>query len=242
MSKLTIVRLYHELLGTYGDQGNAEVLIHRARARGIDVELLEVAPLQPVPTSGDIYLIGGGEDGPQTAALEMLRADGGLSTAVDSGAAVLAVCAGFQLLGTSLPNPDGVTIDGLGLVDAHTIYTDDARCVGELFVTPFDDESGPMYTGFENHQGRTKIGSSMQPLGWVRAGFGNGLPGEAMGSRIPEGVVNGRVIGTYMHGPALARNPELADRILGSVAGTLTPYRDECAQAFAEQRRLALPQ
>lgn len=241
MSKLTIVRLYHELLGTYGDQGNAEVLMHRARARDIDVELLEVAPRQPLPTSGDIYLIGGGEDGPQTAALEMLRTDGGLHKAVDAGAAVLAVCAGFQLLGTSLPNPDGVTIDGLGLVDAHTIYTDDPRCVGELFVIPVDDESAAMYTGFENHQGRTQIGASMQPLGWVQAGFGNGIPGESTGSRIPEGVVNGRVVGTYMHGPVLARNPELADRILGSVAGSLTPYLDEHAEAFAQQRRAAFP-
>lgn len=241
MSKLTIVRLYHELLGTYGDQGNAEVLIHRARARGIDAELLEVAPRQAVPTSGEIYLIGGGEDGPQTAALEMLRADGGLHTAVDAGAAVLAVCAGFQLLGTSLPNPDGVTIEGLGLVDAHTIYTADPRCVGELFVTPANDESAPMYTGFENHQGRTQIGSCMQPLGWVQSGFGNGLPGDSTGSRIPEGVVNGRVIGTYMHGPVLARNPELADRILESVLGSLSAYLDEQAQAFAEQRRAALP-
>ena len=245
MSKLTIVRLYHELLGTYGDQGNAEVLMHRARGRNFEVELIEVAPRQPVPTTGDVYLIGGGEDGPQTAALEMLRVDGGLHQAVNGGAAVLAVCAGFQLLGTSLPNQDGVTIDGLGLVDASTVYTDDPRCVGELFVSPVDDESTSLYTGFENHQGRTQIGAGMTPLGWVVSGFGNGLPGEEpsemVSARIPEGVVNGRVIGTYMHGPVLARNPELADRILGSVAGTLAPFEDDFASEFAAQRRRALP-
>lgn len=241
MSKLTIVRLYHELLGTYGDQGNAEVLMHRARGRNFEVELIEVAPRQPVPTKGDIYLIGGGEDGPQSAALEMLRIDGGLHQAVNGGAAVLAVCAGFQLLGTSLPNHDGVTIDGLGLVDASTIYTDDPRCVGELFVSPVDDESTSLYTGFENHQGRTQIGADMTPLGWVVSGSGNGLPSEESSARIPEGVVNGRVIGTYMHGPVLARNPELADRILTSVVGVLAPLEDHFATGFAVERRLALP-
>jgi len=241
MSKLTIVRLYHDLLGTYGDQGNAEVLMHRARGRNLDVELVEVAPRQSVPTSADIYLIGGGEDGPQTAALEMLRVDGGLHKAVNGGAAVLAVCAGFQLLGTSLPNQDGVAIDGLGLVDASTVYTDDPRCVGELFVAPVDDDSTALYTGFENHQGRTQIGAGMTPLGWVVSGFGNGLPGAEAGARIPEGIVNGRVIGTYMHGPVLARNPELADRILASVAGVLAPLSDDFASGFAAERRSALP-
>ena len=239
MSKLTIVRLYHDLLGTYGDQGNAEVLIHRAKARNLNVDLVEVAPEQPVPTSGDIYLIGGGEDGPQSAALAMLHADGGLSRAVDSGAAVLAVCAGFQLIGTSLPNADGHIIDGLGLVDAHTIYTDDSRCVGELFVTPASDESGLLLTGFENHQGRTQLGVGAQPLGWVVSGYGNGLPVDGSGPRIPEGVVNGRVIGTYMHGPVLARNPQLADQILSSVVGTLASFEDGHADAFAAERRAA---
>jgi CobQ-like glutamine amidotransferase family enzyme len=169
----------------------------------------------------------------------MLRADGGLRTAVDAGAAVLAVCAGFQLIGTSLPGAQGITIEGLGLVDAHTVYTDDPRCVGELFVAPAMDESAPMYTGFENHQGRTQIGQGMQPLGWVLSGFGNGLPTDTSQGRIPEGVVDGRVIGTYMHGPVLARNPELADQILASVAGELAPYGDSFAQDFAYERRQA---
>ena len=101
---LTIVRLYHDLLGTYGDQGNAEILVHRARARNLAVELVEVTPGMPVPRSGDIYLLGGGEDGPQSAALEMLKADGGLNFAAAGGATVLAICAGFQIIGESLPS------------------------------------------------------------------------------------------------------------------------------------------
>ena len=118
---LVIVRLYHDLLGTYGDQGNAEILMHRAKARSIDVELVEVTPGMSVPRSGDVYLLGGGEDGPQAAALEMLKQDGGLAYAAAGGATVLAICAGFQIIGESLPSSEGVATAGLGLVDAHTI-------------------------------------------------------------------------------------------------------------------------
>ena len=244
MSKLTIVRLYHDLLGTYGDQGNAEVLIHRAKARGVHVELVEVAPHDKVPTAGDIYLLGGGEDGPQTIALEMLRKDSGLNRAVDNGAVVLAVCAGFQLIGTSLPDSEGTIVSGLGLVDAATIYTSEPRCVGELFVRSAEAPTDVLLTGFENHQGRTQIGSTMQPLGWVESGFGNGLPqvgstGE-FANQIPEGVVHGKVIGTYMHGPVLARNPQLADQLLESVVGQLAPFTDEIAEGFAQERRDAI--
>ena len=240
MSKLTLVRLYHELLGTYGDQGNAEVLMYRAKARGHSVQLVEVAPHEQVPTSGDVYLLGGGEDGPQAIALDMLHKNSGLNRAVENGAAVLAVCAGFQLIGTSLPDSEGNIVAGLGLVDASTIYTDDPRCVGELFVTPADDAAGLLLTGFENHQGRTQIGSTMQPLGWVESGFGNGLLQAESDGQVPEGIVHGKVIGTYMHGPVLARNPQLADRILESIVGKLDPFSDPLAEAFAQERREAI--
>jgi len=240
MSKLSIVRLYHDLLGTYGDQGNAEVLMHRARARRLDVDIIEIAPNEHVPTSGDIYLLGGGEDGPQAIALDMLRKDSGLNRAVGNGAAVLAVCAGFQLIGTSLPDREGNIVAGLGLVEAATIYTDDPRCVGELFVTPADDSLGPLLTGFENHQGRTQIGSTMQPLGWVESGFGNGLHQADSSGKIPEGIIHGKVIGTYMHGPVLARNPQLADHLIQSVVGSLASFDDPFAEAFAQERRDAI--
>ncbi len=235
---LTIVRLYHDLLGTYGDQGNAEVLMYRARARDIQVDLIEVAPHEPVPRSGDIYLLGGGEDGPQTAALEMLSKDGGLNTAVDNGATVFAVCAGFQLIGSRLPNASGIPIDGLGLVDAETIYTGDPRSVGELVITYNGQLDEPVLTGFENHQGLTILGSGIQPLGTVLRGIGNGRDGADCKS--PEGVHHGRVFGTYMHGPALVRNPQLADEVLASAVGQLTPFNDEFAEALAAERRHTL--
>ena len=229
---LTIVRLYHDLLGTYGDQGNAEVLVHRAKAREIPVELVEVTPGMTVPTSGDIYLLGGGEDGPQTAALELLRADGGLNLAVTSGAALFTVCAGFQLIGSSLPGADGETISGLGIVDVHTVYTSAPRSVGELVCQPTRSHL-PLLTGFENHQGLTELGPEMQPLGMVKRGIGNGFAGA-------EGVWHGKIIGTYMHGPALVRNPELADVLLASAVGDLVEFHDPYADALASERRKTL--
>lgn len=237
---LVIVRLYHELLGTYGDQGNAEILMHRARARDIEVTLLEVCAHQDIPTVGDIYLLGGGEDGPQTAALEMLKKDGGLNQAVDRGASVFAVCAGFQIIGSTLPSAEGFTVDGLGLVDVHTIYDDSARSVGEVVIDLWQDgqPSGQLLTGFENHQGFTRLGEGVLPLGNVLRGIGNGIAVSQCPK--PEGVRQGKIFGTYMHGPAFARNPELADLVLSSAVGDLTPFEDTWANNLAAERRNTL--
>lgn len=229
---LTIVRLYHDLLGTYGDQGNAEILCYRARARGIQVELIEVNPGEPTPRSADIYLLGGGEDGPQLAALEMLRGDGGLKYAAAGGATVFAVCAGFQIIGESLPGNGGESISGLSLIDAHTHYPKTVRSVGELVIAP--SRGGlPILTGFENHQGFTQLGSEMPALGRTISGVGNGF-------NATEGVWHGNVIGTYMHGPALARNPELADSVLQCAVGFIAKFEDESANSFAQERRETL--
>jgi CobQ-like glutamine amidotransferase family enzyme len=230
---LVIVRLYHDLLGTYGDQGNAEVLIHRAKARGIDVELVEVTPGMAIPRQGNLYLLGGGEDGPQTASLDLMKKDGGLSAAVQAGATVFAVCAGFQVIGTTLPGQDGKIIDGLGLIDAKTIVNAAPRSVGELVVQP-TNESLPILTGFENHQGLTDIADDVTPLGKVLSGIGNGF-------NQTEGVWHGNIVGTYLHGPGLARNPELADALIENATGTsLGLLQDRFADEFANERRMTL--
>lgn len=236
---LTVVRLYHDLLSTYGDQGNAEVLLYRASGRGVAGTLVEVGPYDAVPDSGDIYLLGGGEDGPQAIALELLAKDGGLSRAVDKGAAVLAVCAGFQIIGTTLPGAAGVIVDGLGLVDAVTEYDARPRSVGDVVVRFHGEIGEPILTGFENHQGVTRIGTGMVPLGHVERGVGNGLDDSDGWSRV-EGVRHGNVIGTYMHGPVLARNPQLADLLLTSAVGDLVPFDDPWADALAAERRATL--
>jgi lipid II isoglutaminyl synthase (glutamine-hydrolysing) len=205
--------VYPELLGTYGDRGNGVVLVQRLRWRGHDAELVEIAAGEPIPDSLDVYLFGGGEDDPQVMASAGMRASrGAIERARAGGAAILAVCAGFQLIGHSYEAADGTMIDGLGLVDAVT-RAGPNRLIGELVVEP--DPPLPVLTGFENHGGRTTLGPAERPLGRVLSRNGSG--GDT------EGLLGERLIGTYMHGPVLPRNPALADHILSWVVGVLEP-------------------
>lgn len=202
-----IVLIYQSLLGIYGDRGNATVLVKRAQWRGFEPELIVVEPGDPVPDNGHVYLLGGGEDGAQTSAVRLLKADGGLHRAVDAGAAVLAVCAGYQIMGTTFTVGEREeVIDGLGLLDVET-RRGPQRAVGEI-LTRWNGRTGDdaLLTGFENHGGFTTLGSSASPLATVEIGVGNGDG--------TEGAVQGKVIGTYPHGPLLARNPALADHLL----------------------------
>lgn len=211
---LTVVLVYPGLLGTYGDRGNAAALAWRGRWLGVEVDLLVVAPGEPVPRLGDIYLLGGAEDEAQVAAVDLLRADGGLHDAVARGAQLLAVCAGYQVLGESFP-AGGRQQAGLGLLDVRTVRSDEPRAVGELVAVPAsgleDLDRLPVLTGYENHAGRTELGAAARPLARVASGVGNGD-----GS---EGAVMGTVLATYLHGPVLARNPALADLLLGRAVG-----------------------
>jgi CobQ-like glutamine amidotransferase family enzyme len=212
-SAVRVGLVYPELLGTYGDRGNAVVLVQRLQWRGHDAELVEVAAGEPIPDSLDVYLFGGGEDDPQVMASAGMRASrGAIERAHDAGAGVLAVCAGFQLIGHSYEAADATIIDGLGLVDAVT-RAGPNRLIGELVVEP--DPPLPVLTGFENHGGRTTLGPGERPLGRVVARNGNG--------DTVEGVVAERLIGTYMHGPVLPRNPALADYILSWIVDDLEP-------------------
>ncbi|MDQ6928194.1 MAG: glutamine amidotransferase [Actinomycetota bacterium] len=233
---VSIVLLYPELLGTYGDGGNAAVLAERLRWRGIRTELVEVTAGEAAPTSGDVYLMGGGEDGPQALAVKELRASGALEAAVDGGAAVLAVCAGYQVLGREFLGPDGRPNAGLGLLDCSTARGKGPRRVGEIVVEPAPILGLPPLTGYENHAGVTSLGAGAQPLGAVVVGHGNDT---GDGS---EGIVTGHVAGTYLHGPVLARNPALADLLLSWVAGPLDPIDDaEVEDLRAERMRAATP-
>lgn len=209
-SNLRIGLVFPELLGTYGDRGNALVLLQRARWRGIDAEIVEIGASEAIPDSLDIYLLGGGEDAPQMAASEGLRASAAaLGRARTSGAVVLAICAGFQLIGTTYVDADGTVLDGLGLVDAET-RSGAPRCIGECVVEPDASLDLPLVTGFENHGGRTTLGSDVRAFGRVVAGQGNAVDGV-------DGALGERLIGTYLHGPVLPRNVALADRLLGWV-------------------------
>jgi CobQ-like glutamine amidotransferase family enzyme len=218
VADLAVVLVYPDLLGTYGDAGNARILVERLRWRGIGADLVTVRLGEPVPSTCELYVLGGGEDRPQALAAAELRATGALSGAVDRGAAVLAVCAGVQVVGTRFLTADGVC-DGIGLVDLQTERALPARAVGELAVDPDPALGLPRLSGYENHAGATRLGPALRPLGRVVRGVGNGDGGH------DDGFVSGRVLGTYLHGPVLARNPEVADLLLTWVVGDLAPLR-----------------
>jgi len=216
-SQLRLVWVYPDLLSTYGDRGNLLVLQRRAQLRGLAVESVEVNSDQSVPQQGDIYLLGGGEDLPQILAARRLAADGGLAAAAARGAVVFAVCAGYQVIGTQFGGVEGEPVAGLSIIDIAS-GRGDRRGVGEI-VADVDPELGvDRLTGFENHQGVTRIGPDARPLARLSLGVGNGDG--------TEGVYAGKVLGTYLHGPALVRNPSLADLLLRWVTGALPPLSD----------------
>ena len=227
---VSIALLFPELLGTYGDGGNAAVLAQRLRWRDIPAEVVTVTAGEAVPTSCQIYLMGGGEDGPQALAVRELRASQALPRALDAGAAVMAVCAGYQLLGRQFLGPDGSPHAGLGLLDCSTSRGKGPRRVGELVVEADPALGLPALTGYENHAGVTALGPDAQPLGRVLVGHGND------GGDGTEGVVSGHVLGTYLHGPVLARNPALADLVLSWVLGPLEPLDDPEVEALRAER------
>ncbi|MGZ4711570.1 MAG: type 1 glutamine amidotransferase [Acidimicrobiia bacterium] len=230
-SHVRVGLVYPELLGTYGDRGNAVVLVERCRRRGIGAELVEVEAGTPVPDSLDVYLFGGGEDDAQVMAAAGMRSSrAAVDRARAGGAVIFAVCAGYQLLGSSYEASDGDILDGLGLADIET-RAGEGRLIGECVVEPTGAPGLPTLTGFENHGGRTSLGPAATALGKVTVGHGNGVAGV-------DGVLGDRMLGTYLHGPVLPRNPALADHLLGWVVGTraLTPLDDHLPDALRAER------
>ena len=224
-SRLSIALILPEILGTYGDNGNATILAQRARWRGIDAEIIPVPLGDPVPATCDIYTLGGGEDTAQILGVKHLREDGTLAQVT---APIFAICAGFQILGTTF-HAGGRTVEGLGLIDCETTSLNKKRAIGELqSISPL--LTGPA-TGFENHMGATHLGPDAQPFGRVTRGVGN------TDAHDVEGAIQNNVIATYMHGPALARNPELADLLLQRATGLeLQPLKlDEVDQLRRER-------
>jgi CobQ-like glutamine amidotransferase family enzyme len=230
--RIKIVWIYPDLLSTYGDQGNCLVLERRAALRGITTRTLHVRSDEAVPVDGDIYLLGGGEDRPQILAAERLRADGGLARAAEYGSVVFAVCAGYQLLGTEFGGEEGQPVEGLGLLEMRS-GRGTKRAVGEIAGSVDAALGLPDITGFENHQGVTHLGAGVRPLAKTIVGIGNG-DGH-------EGAHRDHIVGTYMHGPALVRNPALADLLLRWAVGRdLEPIDDSWAGKLREERLRAV--
>jgi lipid II isoglutaminyl synthase (glutamine-hydrolysing) len=205
-----------DVMGTYGDGGNAAVLRQRLRLRGIAAEIVEVTLTDPVPDSLDLYTLGGAEDYAQRLATKHLIRYPGLQRAASRGAPVLAICAAIQVLGHWYETSAGERVDGVGLLDLTT-SPQPTRTIGEVVSAPLLPGLTAPLTGFENHRGGTTLGEAAAPLGAVKKGAGN-----RVGDGI-DGAVQGSVFATYMHGPCLARNPDLADVLLRKVVGELTP-------------------
>lgn len=228
-----------DVMGTYGDDGNSLVLRQRLKWRGYDAEIVRITLADEVPDSCDLYTVGGGEDAAQKLASRHLSASPGLQRAVQRGAPVLAICAGMQVFGEWFVVSDGSRAPGLGLLDVTTT-PQATRSIGELVVSPQVSGLSQPLTGFENHMGATVLGPDAAPLGRVTSGVGNGVPA---GEQVPaggfvEGVVQGSIIATYMHGPALARNPELADLLLCRALGvdSLPPVEVPAVEQLRRER------
>lgn len=207
---LTIVTLLPSLLNTNGDAENGAVLARRATWAGLDARVVAVESPHDLPPHVDAIVVGSGTDasldGARTALLAFhddLRRWG------TEGVPILAVGTGWELLSWGIELPDGTGIEGLGILPGRAVPHLDGRITGDLVVA--ERGSGDLLVGFENHA-RAYVGAEGSPLGRVRAGQGN-----AQGSG-QEGVVMGDVIGTHLHGPVLAKNPALADRMLTTMA------------------------
>src|SRR3954447_26373415 len=229
--KIVVGHLYPEYLNIYADRGNIAVLARRAAWRGHELEVRAIGPGDEVrPGEHDLYYVGGGQDREQALIAPALAAQGpGLIDADEGGAAVLAVCGGYQLLGRSYLDADGEQLPGIGLLPLVTV-AGSRRMIGDVLIE-WEDEPGVRRTmaGCENHAGRTLLDPGAEPLGRVVHGFGND------GESGFEGCRSGRVIATYLHGPLLPRNPWLADWVLaealghasGGEAPELEPLADE---------------
>ncbi|MGB3332204.1 MAG: type 1 glutamine amidotransferase [Mycobacterium sp.] len=205
-----------DVMGTYGDGGNAVVLRQRLLLRGIPAEIVEITLAEPVPESLDLYTLGGAEDYAQRLATRHLITHPGLQRAAARGAPVLAICAAIQVLGHWYETSAGERVEGVGLLDVTT-SPQESRTIGEVVATPLLAGLSAPLTGFENHRGGTVLGPDASPLSAVTKGAGN-KAGDGY-----DGAVQGSVVATYLHGPCLARNPELADLLLAKVVGELAP-------------------
>ena len=218
--KLVIGYFYPHLLNLYGDTGNVEILVARAKARNIDVEVLAITPdvlLEPEMCGAvNLVFMGGGPDVSQKKMYEDLIHHKGdfLRDYIVAGGVGLYICGSYQLLGHYYKSSDGDVLEGLGIFDLYTEHFGPRkpRCIGNVVAELLGDLSNGFafstLVGFENHGGRTFLGSTAQPFGKIKMGYGNN------GQDGTEGVLYKNSIGTYLHGPLLAKNPHIADYLI----------------------------
>lgn len=205
MKELVIGHLYPDLLNLYGDRGNIQCFRKRMQWRGMKAEIRTFLSGRKVDLTGlDMVLLCGGSDREQELVcrdLQQIRSE--LKAYVEDGGVLLAVCGGYQLLGKYYKTEEK-TIEGLDILDIYTEW-EPGRLTGNVVLD--SPVSHRPVVGFENHGGRTEIGAHT-PFGKVICGYGN------TGSSGYEGVLYKNVIGTYLHGPLLPKNPEICDTLL----------------------------
>ena len=232
--RFTIGWLYADLMNIYGDRGNILTLLRRAEWHGFDARVVELGrgPAEQM-SDVDVFFFGGGQDREQALIYDDLREhkQQALEASVGAGAQVLAVCGGYQLLGHYYQTADGERYDGIGLLDVTT-QAGRKRFIGDVVVESGIEGLQPStLVGFENHSGRTFLGQAARPLGRVVQGKGNN------GSDRTEGCVQGGIIGTYLHGSLLPKNPQLADYLIvqalrrRGAGATLSPLDDSAELA-----------
>jgi lipid II isoglutaminyl synthase (glutamine-hydrolysing) len=239
VTAIRVGHLYPDYLNIYADRGNIAVLARRGAWRGHELEVTALGIGDGiVPGAHDLYYVGGGQDREQLLVAEdLVGKTEGLRAAVADGAAVLAVCGGYQLLGRGYRGFHGEDMPGIGLLPLETV-AGERRMIGDVLLEcELEPGEKRSLAGFENHAGRTRLDPGAEPLGRVLAGFGND------GESGFEGCHAGRVIGTYLHGPLLPRNAWLADWLLAQAlahrlgsaeAPTLEPLPDELEQRAQE--------
>ena len=208
--ELKICHLYPDVLNLYGDGGNIRCLTQRLKWRDIGVEVTKMPIGAKDSLAGyDLIFIGGGQDFEQQVLLEDLHRgrDKELIAAVEDGVCVLAICGGYQMLGTYYETHDGKRCDFVGALDLYTVGAK-TRMIGNYMFQVPGALGGFTVVGFENHSGKTRLGSGVEALGQVLAGFGNN------GEDKTEGAHYKNVFGTYSHGPLLPKNPAFADLLI----------------------------
>lgn len=208
---LNVAHLYGDLLNTYGDNGNLLALKYYAKKMDTDLDI-DIVSLddQFNPKDWDIVFFGGGQDYEQTiVSKDIQHKKEDLTDYIEDGGPLLAICGGYQLLGHYYVGANGEKIKGIDALDHYTLSQDDNRFIGDIVIK--NAETGEIYHGFENHNGKTFLGKGERPLGEVQSGHGNN------GEDQSEGVIYKNVYGSYFHGPILTRNGELAKRDRKSV-------------------------
>ncbi len=229
--KIRVGHLYPDYLNIYADRGNIAVFSRRAAWRGHELEVQAIGIGDTVePGAHDLLYVGGGQDREQAlVAPDIEGKSEALREAVAGGTAVLAVCGGYQLLGRFYRDRSGAELPGAGVLPLHTL-AGERRMIGDVLLE-CELEPGVRRTiaGFENHAGRTILEDGAEPLGRVVAGFGND------GESGLEGCRAGRVVGTYLHGPLLPRNPWLADWLLAQALAHRTGGEPAVFEPLADE-------